>query len=65
MKLGSTIWNLRKAVGKSRRAVAEEAGFSTDSLRRWEKGQQSPRVDELEKVAEVLGVPVDVLLASN
>ena len=62
MTIGAKIWALRRAMKLSRRKVAEAGGFSMDSLRRWELEQQSPRVDELERLAEVLGVPVGEVL---
>ena len=63
MSIGSKIWALRRDRKLSRRAVAKAAGmFSMDSLRRWEIGEQSPRLDELERLAEVLGVPVGEVL---
>ena len=63
MTIGAKIRSLRCAKKLSRKATAKAAGtFSMDSLRRWEIGEQSPRVDELERLAEVLGVPVGELL---
>lgn len=63
MSLGAKIWALRCEKGLSRKATAKAAGtFSMDSLRRWEIGEQSPRVDELERLAEVLGVDVGEVL---
>ncbi len=63
MTIGAKIKVLRRERGLSRKATAKAAGtFSMDSLRRWEIGEQSPRVDELERLAEVLGVPVGEVL---
>ena len=63
MAIGAKIKALRRERGLSRKATAKAAGtFSMDSLRRWEIEEQSPRVDELERLAEVLGVDVGEVL---
>lgn len=66
MTIGAKIESLRRERKLSRKTTAKAAGtFSMDSLRRWEIGEQSPRVDDLKRLAEVLGVKIEKLLENE
>ncbi|MEJ7872430.1 MAG: helix-turn-helix transcriptional regulator, partial [Rubrobacteraceae bacterium] len=53
---------LREQRGLSRETLAVGADMSPVTLWRYETGQRSPTVDQLEKLAEVMGVEVGDLL---
>ena len=47
---------LRKKSGLNQEELAERTGFSIMTIRRWEWGERSPRVDEVKALAKALGV---------
>ena len=55
MKINETIKDFRKNKGFNQYALADATGVSVDTVRRWEKGTQVPRADELVRLAEALG----------
>ena len=62
--LGERIAELRRQMGMNRPRLAREADVSYSFLVQVETGQrENPQADKLAKVAKVLGVPVDALLA--
>ena len=62
MKIDETIRNLRKQRGLNQDELAADVEVSVDTVRRWEKGSQVPRVDELVRLASSLRVTVDELI---
>ena len=54
---------MREAVGLSQELLAYRSGVSVATVRRAEQGDM-PRVVTLEKMALVLGVPIDRLIAA-
>ena len=55
MKINETIKKFRKNKGFNQYTLADTTGVSVDTVRRWEKGTQVPRADELVRLAEALG----------
>ena len=53
---------LRKKSGLTQEELAERIGVSIMTLRRWEWGERTPRMDEIEKLVEAIDVTVDELL---
>lgn len=51
----------RKMAGLSQPGLAEAVGVSADTLRRWEWGKGEPRLGEVVRLAEALGVSVEEL----
>ena len=61
MKIGEKIRALRK--GRMTQAeLAERVGVHETSIRRWELGNRVPDVKDIQKIAEVLNIPVAELL---
>ena len=60
--LSERIQRARKLKRLSREDLAELLGVSAMTIRRWEKYNTSPRMDELQKIAQVLNIPVSELL---
>lgn len=46
----------RKAKGWTQAQLAEASGFSRSSIINWENGKRAPRIADLEKLEDVLGV---------
>lgn len=61
-EIGANIRWLRKRAGLSQERLALEAGISNSYLRLMEHGKANPTVQELEKVASGLGVPLTCLV---
>ena len=56
---------LRKAKGISQPELAEIAGVSVDTERRWEWGKQEPRLGELVLLAKALEVTLEELATGH
>ena len=65
MTLGQNIQTARKAKGISQETLAEKIGVSRQALGKWEKDTALPGVDNLQALAQELGVSVDALLGST
>ena len=59
------IKELRKQKGLSQTALAELCGVHQTAVSQWEKGRTSPDLDSLKKLAEALGVSVELLIGSE
>ena len=62
MKINEQIKKLRKQRNFNQYELSEIIGVSVDTVRRWEKGSQVPRADELIHLASALSVTVSELL---
>lgn len=60
--VGPKIRELREAAKLTQEDLAHEAGISTSTLSRIERGNYRPRLDTLGKLAQALKVPVAKLL---
>lgn len=64
-QLGENITKFRKAKGLSQEKVAEYMEVSRQAVTKWESNISMPSSDHLIKLAELLGVSVDVLLGNG
>ena len=53
---------LRDAKGMNDHQVSLASGVATSTLTSWKKGDYTPKLDKLRKIAAVLGVTVDDLI---
>ena len=53
---------LRKQAGYSQESLSEVLGLSFMTVRRWETGKVTPRMDEIKRIAQALNVSEDELL---
>ena len=53
---GERLRALRKKAGLTQEQLADSTGFSLMTIRRWEWGERSPRVEEVKALAKALGV---------
>lgn len=58
MELLEIIYVLRKRAGFSQKEIAEKLGIDASSYSRLEKGEIELTIDKLNKIAEILEVPV-------
>ena len=61
MVSGSRIRNIRKALGIRQAALADRVGVTQSHISELENNQNSPSAVLLQKLADVLDVPVDAL----
>ena len=59
------IRRVRKSRGLTQAELAERLNISEMTVRRWEAGQRSPRIEATQKLAEVLGTTSEELLSGN
>jgi transcriptional regulator with XRE-family HTH domain len=64
-RVGANVRRLRRAKALTQEDLAGEAGIGMRHLGRIERGEISPTVDILAKVAEALGVHPAVLLGGS
>ena len=62
---GERLHAAREARGLSQAQVAEQLGMSQNAYACWERKATALRPDQIEKLAEILGVSVDVLFNGN
>ena len=65
MSLGKTISELRKKKQFKQSELAEKLGIHQTPVTRWETDKVRPRRKTLEKLAEVLGVPIEELAIAD
>lgn len=61
--LGEFIYRLRKEKGYSQTELGEMVGVSNKAVSKWETDEANPELGLIEKLAKVLGVTADELLA--
>lgn len=56
---------LRKKSGLTQNELAEKMNYSDNSISRWERGDLSPSLENLQKFSEVYNVPIEYLLKEH
>lgn len=59
------LQTLREEHGMSQLELAEQLGVSRQTVSRWEAGQIKPSADNLLRLSQLWGVPVDALLKDD
>jgi len=62
MGFGIQLRAARERAGLSQQELADKAGISIDSIQNWEQERTRPRLPALGKLAQTLGVSLDVLI---
>lgn len=57
----SPLRDLIRDAGMTVSGLAKRAGMSRDTLHRWLRGETSPRIDMIRKVADALGVSTEAV----
>lgn len=60
--IGLNIANCRKAIGLTRAALAEKVGLTLVAIGQYERGDRTPSVENLCKIADTLNVTVNDLV---
>ena len=53
---------MRSRMGMTQEEVAEQVGVSRQAVAKWEKGETLPDVESCVKLADLFGVPLDMLV---
>ncbi len=61
-RFGNYIYEKRRLAGLSQRQVAMLLGVTDKAVSKWENGRAKPNTDTLRKLAQLFGVPIEVLL---
>lgn len=64
-KFGNALCALREAKGMTQRELAQLLRVSDKAVSKWENGQAIPRINVLEKIAEVFDTSVEDLISSG
>lgn len=59
--IGQNIKNARKEKGWTQKKLGSESGIAEPTIRRYELGKLNPKYETLAKIADALGVSVDLL----
>ena len=62
MDIGLMIREKRKASGLTQARLAELSGVAVITIQQYERGKRQPRLEQLRKIANALGVPVAQLM---
>ena len=62
MEIKERIKQVRKSASLSQQELAKKLGMSFMTIRRWESGEISPRLDEIQKISTVLNTPMEYLI---
>ena len=65
MTVGERIKSIRKEKGITQKGLGNKLGVSDAHIGQYERGLRNPKVPQLKKFAEVLDVPIDLLLADK
>lgn len=65
MTIGEKIQKARKEREYTQKQLAEKCGVATGTIQQYELGKRQPRIEQLEKIANVLEVPVDYLISDR
>ena len=60
--IAESIRSARIASGLTQSAVARELGVDQSSISDWERGEATPKVTNVIRLAALFGIPVDQLL---
>ena len=63
--IAGNIIALRKQQGLTQLDLAKQVNYSDKAVSRWEKGEVVPDVETLQKISEVLSVPLEYLLQEH
>ena len=62
---GDMIRKYRTEKGLTQKKLGELCGIADSNLRKYESGNQNPKIETLQKIADALDIPVNRLLAGK
>lgn len=64
MTIGEKIKNYRKAAGLTQKKLGELSDTSESTIKQYESGKRQPRIEQLQKIADTLNIPISSLLGT-
>lgn len=64
MTIGEKIKSYRKVAGLTQKKLGELSDTSESTIKQYESGKRQPRIEQLQKIADTLNVPVSSLLGT-
>lgn len=65
MTIGESIKKNRKLAGLTQKELASKCGFATGTIQQYELGKRQPRIEQLEIIANALGMRTGDLIDSD
>lgn len=65
MSIGKTIQKIRKQKGFTQKELAEKAGIAEITIRQYETEKRQPKIDNIIRISNVLGVPMNDLVEDD
>lgn len=65
MSFSENLKKFRTQKGLSQQKLAELVGVSQTAIYNWEKGERTPKMDAITKIADVLGVKLNDLIPTD
>lgn len=62
---GDMIRKYRTEKGLTQKKLGELCGIADSNIRKYESGNQNPKIETLQKIADALDIPVNRLLAGK
>lgn len=62
MIIGERIKSARQAAGMTQKELASRLGLATRTVQQYELGKRTPRIDQLQNIANALGVTMSELM---
>ncbi len=62
MSIDERILEIRSELGLTQQEMADRLSVTRQAVSRWENGETAPGIDTLKLIAEVFGVPVNMIL---
>lgn len=63
--IGSKIQKYRKLKDMTQDELSKQSGIYLSTIKKYESGERNPKPDQLQKIAEALGISVTVFLDYN
>ncbi len=64
MSFAENFKNARKATGMTQEQLAEKLGIDRSSIAKYETGNSTPNVKNLQQICEILDIPIEKLLSN-
>lgn len=65
MEIGKIIKKFRKEKGLTQKQLGKACGIDEANIRKYENGKQTPRIENLEKIANAMGMSASDLIMSQ
>lgn len=62
MTIGEKIYKIRNEMGLTQKEFAKIAGVSQSAINFWENGKRQPRLEQLNKLASSLNIPISTFI---